>query len=125
MSSSLRRSAALLLLLPGVAAAPLALAHPSLVKATPAADASVAPANRIELTFSERVMPRATGIELSMAHGRTLMAMPALSQQVSDDGHRLVVSFAKPLPAGDYRLQWRAVGQDSHPVTGDYRFSVK
>lgn len=119
------RSVSLVLLLSGLAAAPLALAHPSLVRSTPAADATVAPASQIELQFNEKVMPRATRIELSMDHGRMKMAMPAVAQDISEDGHTLRARFAKPLPAGSYTLQWRAVGQDSHPITGSYRFTVK
>lgn len=125
MTRSLRRSACLALLLSGLAVAPLALAHPSLVRSTPAADATIAPATEITLQFSERVMPRATRIELSMDHGRMKMAMPTTAQELSEDGHTLRARFARPLPAGSYALQWRAVGQDSHPMTGNYRFTVK
>lgn len=119
------RSVSLVLLLSGLAVVPPALAHPSLVRSTPAADATVAPATEIMLQFSEKVMPRATRIELSMDHGRMKMAMPTVAQDVSEDGHTLRARFAKPLPAGSYALQWRAVGQDSHPMTGSYRFTVK
>ncbi|HDS1101765.1 copper homeostasis periplasmic binding protein CopC [Stenotrophomonas maltophilia] len=125
MARPLLRSTALLVLVSGLAIAPLALAHPSLVRSTPAADATVAPASQIELQFSEKVMPRATRIELSMDHGRMKMAMPTATQEISEDGHSLRVRFAAPLPAGRYALQWRAVGQDSHPITGSYRFAVK
>lgn len=125
MIRSLLRPTSLALLLYGFAVAPLALAHPSLVRATPAADATVAPASQIELQFSEKVMPRATRIELSMDHGRMKMAMPTTAQEISEEGHTLRARFAKPLPAGTYALQWRAVGQDSHPIIGNYRFTVK
>lgn len=125
MTRSLLRPTSLALLLSGLAVAPLALAHPSLVRATPAADATVAPATQIELQFSEKVMPRATRIELSMDHGRMKMVMPTTAQEISEDGHTLRARFAKPLPAGTYALQWRAVGQDSHPITGNHRFTVK
>ena len=125
MTRSLLRPTSLALLLSGLAVAPLVLAHPSLLRATPAADATVAPASQIELQFSEKVMPRATRIELSMDHGRMKMAMPTTAQEISEDGHTLRARFAKPLPAGTYALQWRAVGQDSHPITGNYRFTVK
>lgn len=125
MTRSLLRSASHALLLSGLAVAPLALAHPSLVRSTPAADATIAPATEITLQFSEKVMPRATRIELSMDHGRMKMAVPTAAQDLSEDGHTLRARFAKPLPAGSYALQWRAVGQDSHPMTGNYRFTVK
>ena len=97
MTRSLFRPASLILLLSSLAVAPLALAHPSLVRSTPAADASVAPASQIELQFSEKVMPRATRIELSMDHGRMKMAMPTTAQDISEDGHTLRARFAKPL----------------------------
>lgn len=119
------RPASLVLFLSGLAVAPLALAHPSLVRSTPAADTTIAPASQIELQFSEKVMPRATRIELSMDHGRMKMAVPTTAQDISEDGHTLRVRLAKPMPAGIYALQWRAVGQDSHPITGTYRFNVK
>ena len=95
------------------------------MSSTPAADATVAPATEITLQFSEKVMPRATRIELSMDHGRMKMAMATTAQDISEDGHTLRARFAKPLPAGSYALQWRAVGQDTHPITGSYRFTVK
>jgi methionine-rich copper-binding protein CopC len=96
MARPLLRSTALVVLVSGLAVAPLALAHPSLVRSTPAADATVAPASQIELQFSEKVMPRATRIELSMDHGRMKMAMPTTAQELSEDGHTLRARFAKP-----------------------------
>ncbi|MCD9087373.1 copper homeostasis periplasmic binding protein CopC [Stenotrophomonas sp. SY1] len=124
MLRSFTRLASLAILLLGMAAAPLALAHPSLARSNPTADAKVAPLTQIELEFSERILPRATRVELTMLHNRMQMAMPTANQQISEDGRTLRASFAKPLPSGTYQLQWRAVGQDSHPITGNYRFTV-
>ncbi|WMJ69358.1 copper homeostasis periplasmic binding protein CopC [Stenotrophomonas sp. 24(2023)] len=125
MSSTFRRLIPVASVLLGSALAPLALAHPALVRSTPAADASVAPTAQIELAFNEPVMPRATQIQLSMGHGNMQMAMPTSQQQVLDDGRTLRATFKTPLPAGSYTLQWRAVGQDSHPMTGSFAFTVK
>ena len=124
MSHSLFRPASLAVLMLGLAAAPWALAHPSLVRSSPAAGATVAPANQIELQFSERVLPRATRIELRMPHGRLPMAIPTASPQVSADGHTLRAGSEAPLSPGQYNLPWPAVGQDTHPITGDYPFTV-
>ncbi len=54
MARPLLRSTALVVLVSASRVAPLALAHPSLVRSTPAADATVAPASQIELQFSEK-----------------------------------------------------------------------
>src|SRR3546814_9820308 len=43
-----------------------ALAHPKLVSSTPAASATVGATNRLTLTFSERLMPRLSGVDLAM-----------------------------------------------------------
>lgn len=43
-----------------------ALAHPKIVAATPAANATVAPTTTVRLTFSERVMPRLSSATLTM-----------------------------------------------------------
>lgn len=29
------------------------------------------------------------------------------------------------VPAGTYRVDWRAVSSDTHPITGNYTFTVK
>jgi methionine-rich copper-binding protein CopC len=36
----------------------------------------------------------------------------------------LVVPIGEPLPSGNYRVQWHAVGEDTHRVKGSYSFSV-
>lgn len=125
MTVALRRTAAVASTLLGLVLAPLALAHPALLRSTPAQGAAVAPTAQIDLEFNEAVMPRATQLQLSMGHGSMQMPMAPAQQQVLDDGHTLRATFSSLLPAGSYRLQWRAVGQDSHPMTGEFTFTIK
>lgn len=44
-----------------------ALAHPRLLTATPAANATVAPTDKVRLIFSERLMGPFSGADLTMA----------------------------------------------------------
>jgi methionine-rich copper-binding protein CopC len=37
---------------------------------------------------------------------------------------QLVVPVNQPLPPGDYKVEWHAVSDDTHRVTGSCSFSV-
>ncbi|GGL45260.1 hypothetical protein GCM10009091_28920 [Pseudomonas brenneri] len=43
----------------------------------------------------------------------------------SSDPKVMLIKPAAPLPAGTYRVDWRAVSSDTHPITGDVVFSVQ
>ncbi|HWJ70391.1 MAG TPA: copper homeostasis periplasmic binding protein CopC [Sphingobium sp.] len=105
-------------------------AHPKLVSSTPAANATVASANRIALTFSERLMAPLSGAELLMSGmpGQASHAPVKISgfrTAMEADGKSLVLTLAKPLPAGTYQLNWHAVAADTHRVTGSLHFTVR
>lgn len=106
-----------------------ALAHPKLVSAAPAANATVAQTSAVKLTFSERLMPKLSNATLTMTGmpGMTdhpAMKMAGVTSAVSADGKSIVLTSAKPLPAGAYRVDWVIVGADTHRITGKYTFSV-
>ena len=44
---------------------------------------------------------------------------------VARDGVTLVLSTARPLAAGTYRIDWHVVSADTHRVGGGYRFRVR
>src|SRR3546814_18178752 len=96
-----------------------AWAHPKLVSSTPAANATVANANRVTLTFSERLMPRMSGVELAMT-GLPGMANPApmklsgLSPAVDRGGTTKVVNFARTVSAGTRQPDWHEVSAKHH-----------
>lgn len=107
-----------------------ALAHPRLVAAVPAADATVARTSTVKLTFSERLMPALSSATLTMTgmpgmanHGP--MKMTGVTSAIAADGKSIVLTMAKPLPAGTYRADWVVVSSDTHRITGVHSFSVK
>ncbi len=107
-----------------------ALAHPKLVTATPAANATVSRTTTVKLTFSERVMPklsRATLIMTGMPNMKNHpdMKMAGVTSAVAPDGKSIVLTSAKALPAGSYRADWVIVGADTHRITGKHSFSVR
>ncbi|MNW18501.1 Copper resistance protein C precursor [compost metagenome] len=41
------------------------------------------------------------------------------------DPKTMLITPASPLPAGTYKVEWRAVSSDTHPITGNVTFKVK
>lgn len=103
-----------------------AYAHPKLVSASPAANATVAKPASIKLVFSEKLMPAFSKAELTMAAmpGMAAMKMPGTAALASD-GRTLVVTPKSPLHAGRYTVDWHVVSTDTHKVAGSYAFAVK
>ena len=111
---------ALLACLAIVALVTPALAHAFLQHASPGAGAVVASAPKeITLEFSEPLEPTFSGIEVSDATGHNVEAAGAVIH-----GGSLHVAL-NPLPAGGYRVVWRAVSVDTHRTEGSYSFTVK
>ena len=124
------RNFALVMAALGVAVASPALAHPRLVAATPAANATVSPTRTVTLIFSERLTPRLSSATLVMTGlpgmaNHPDMPMQGVTSAVSRDGKGLVLTSAKPIPAGSYRIDWVIVGADTHRITGTHAFSIR
>jgi len=107
-----------------------AFAHPKLVAATPAANATVERTATVKLTFSERLMPKLSTATLIMTGMPGManhpdMKMPGVTSAVAADRKSIVLTSAKPLPAGSYRADWVIVGADTHRITGKHGFSVR
>lgn len=105
-----------------------AAAHPRLVSATPAANASVARPTQITLTFSEALVAPLSGIELTMTampgmanHPR----MPIKGFATKTAGRTLSAKLPRPLPVGTYELKWHVVGSDQHRIENLYTFTVR
>ena len=110
----------------GVASA--AQAHPKLVSASPAANATVAKPGRVELRFSEKLMPRFSGADLMMTGHRGASHAPmtvTATAAVAGDGSTLVLTPKAPLAPGRYTVAWHVVSSDTHRVAGNYAFAVK
>lgn len=110
------------------AAAP-AVAHPKLLSTTPAPNSVVTSPARLQLTFSETLVANFSGVELVMTDMPGMkMSAPmrmTVTTAIAPDGKTVVVTSAKPLPRGAYRLEWHVVSADTHRVQGSYAFKVK
>jgi len=106
-----------------------AIAHPKLVGSDPAANSAVKRPAKIQLRFSEKVMPKLSGANLIMTGMPGMKNHPPMRIKgvaaLAPDRKTLVFSPASPLPAGTYRVDWHAIGSDTHRITGGYTFTVR
>lgn len=106
----------------GLATTP-AMAHPKLLSASPAADASdSAAAKEIKLSFSEGVIAKLSGVELKDEGGKTVSTgVPVTDPK---DQKQLIVPLPAPLAPGRYTVNWHAVSEDTHRVKGQYSLMI-
>lgn len=106
-----------------------AFAHLKLVSSTPADKAEVSAPQKIELKFSENLVAQFSGANLVMTGmpGMANHAPMKIAAKVSgsDDPKTMVITPAQPLVPGSYRVDWRAVSSDTHPINGNIAFTVK
>ncbi len=103
-------------------------AHPKVVATTPADHAEVSAPATIEVAFSEKLMTQLSGAELTMTPkpGDTAGAVKIeVKTAASADAKSLVMTPARPLGPGMYRVDWHAVSSDTHAVKGSFSFRVK
>lgn len=105
-----------------------AQAHPKLVSASPAFNATVAKPARVALQFSEKLMPKFSGADLMMTGHGGKMHPPmkvAATAGVANDGRTLVLTPKSPLSPGRYSVAWHVVSADTHRIAGNFAFAVK
>jgi methionine-rich copper-binding protein CopC len=101
-----------------LALATAAYAHTPFKGSVPAADAAVPAPKSIELTFGGDV--RLTSLTLTDSAGaaKHTDAVPtAIASTFS-------LSIHEPLGPGAYKVVWRAVGGDTHIISGEFGFTV-
>ena len=103
----------------------VAHAHAALQQSTPAANAVVSSPSQIDLVFNETLIPRASRLKLLMKHGSSTMPVENFTTEIVNNGKTLRAKLPKPLAAGAYRVEYRAVGGDNHPMTGSFSFTVR
>ncbi|AHE56604.1 copper resistance protein CopC [Sphingomonas sanxanigenens] len=118
------------LLAASVLAPAAAIAQPRLVAATPAANAAVARTASVTLNFSERLAPGQSSATLVMTGMPGManhpdMKMPGVTTSVSKDGKALLLTSAKPIPTGTYRVDYVVVGADRQRIAGKHSFSIR
>lgn len=117
-----------LVLASGLLLSTLAQAHPKLLSSTPAEGADGAAPGKIELRFSEDLLTQFSGAKLVMTEmpGMAHSPMPMKAKvSAGNDPKTMLVTPLAPLPAGSYKVEWRAVSSDTHPITGNFTFKVK
>ena len=110
---------AVALLTPGVMLAPAALAHSELVSTDPADGATLdAPPETVSFTFNEALMPDFVRFIATDPSGAT-GDLPVSSVE----GPTATIDWAADAPAGEWRVSYRVVSQDGHPIEGGITFS--
>jgi copper resistance protein C len=99
-----------------------ASAHPKLVSAVPAADGTVSAApNEITLRFNERLEGSFSKVVIRNSEGKQVDK----GDPKVDRSDRRVLRVSVPtLPAGLYKVEWKAMSADTHKVEGDFAFRV-
>ena len=96
-----------------------AWAHSRLLRTSPGDGATAGEVTTsVVLTFNERVKQRFTTVVVRGADGTSFGKGGV---HVVDDN---VTQDVYPLPSGAYRVAWRAISADGHPVQGEFRFTV-
>ena len=108
--------------------APL-LAHPKLVGSNPAAGSEVKRPAKVQLRFSEKLMPKLSGFTVTMT-GMPGMANHApmkvpYSSMMGKEGKSAMLMLKRPLTAGTYKVTWSAAGADTHRMGSEFSFTVK
>lgn len=100
-----------------------AQAHLGLSASSPAANDTVRTAiSELRLTFTQDLALDLIRLRLSDASGREI-ALGGL-RYVGSSKREVVVDAGPDLWDESYRLEWRVVGADGHPVTGTIAFTV-
>jgi methionine-rich copper-binding protein CopC len=96
-----------------------AVAHTKLASSVPAAEAVLERApTEIVLEFREPVQLTAVTLTNGAPVERALDALP------TERASRFTIGVRAQLAAGRYVLAWRAVGADTHLVSGDIPFTI-
>lgn len=106
--------------LAAVFASSVAVAHPALEETVPAMGATVDVApTEVAMTFNEGV--RLTKVELTFEEDE------AIELEISGpDGFGAEFSVMPVgLGVGDYQIGWRGLGNDGHPIQGEFSYSVE
>ena len=124
----IKPTAVAIALLSGLLVSTLAQAHPKLLSSTPAEGVEGASPEKIELHFSENLVTQFSGAKLLMTEmaGMAHAPMPVKAKvSGGTDPKTMFIIPTSPLTAGTYKVEWRAVSSDTHPITGNIIFKVK
>lgn len=96
--------------------------HATLLSSEPAAKSTLTTSpTRIRLVFSEEIEPSLGRIRLVAPDGHVMTLKAAGDPH---DVSALIGTITAPLEPGAYRVEWRIVSEDGHPIDGAYPFTV-
>ncbi len=96
--------------------------HATLVSSEPAANSHLAsPPTRVRLVYSEPVEGKLAKVTIVPATGTPIVLHAGADPR---DVHAVIAPVDAPLGAGSYKVQWRVVSADGHPVDGTFSFTV-
>ncbi len=96
--------------------------HATLLSSEPAAKSTLTTSPmRIRLVFSEEIEPSLGRIRLVGPGARVISLKSSGDPR---DVSALVAPITSPLEPGAYRVEWRIVSEDGHPIDGEYSFTL-
>ena len=101
----------------------LALAHATLIGASPAKGSTVAAPHELRLTFSEKLEIPLTRITM-IAAGKDTVKLGTITADPKSDG-TIIVPVVGAVRSATYTISWRTAGEDGHAMKGSYVFRVK
>lgn len=121
-ASTILAGVAMMVVLPLAGLAPTAAAHTGLLSTNPAADARLTtPPQQLRLTFSDEVTPQFADVALSVDGGSS----HALDSEVTG---AVVTAKASSTAGGAgsavWKVAYRVVSSDGHPISGNFTFTV-
>ncbi|CAN7328216.1 copper homeostasis periplasmic binding protein CopC [Phyllobacterium sp. LjRoot231] len=100
-----------------------ALAHAHLKSAVPAVNGVVSTPSELDLTFSEGLNLKFSGVKVSRPDKAAVPTGDARLK--TGDDTTLIVPVTGNLEPGVYTVDWRALSSDGHKTKGSYTFTVK
>jgi len=102
--------------------APAAAAHAFLDHASPRVGSTVhGPPAEVKVWFTQELEPAFSALRVLDKDGKQVDR----KDKQLDPSDRAVMRVSLPqLPAGTYRVQWRALSVDTHVTEGDFTFTV-
>ena len=111
-----------------LAAAPMeALAHARMIRSSPTADGVTQSPQMVELWFNELLDSKFNSIVVYPAAEASVKKHAILTQgdatvDPKDKTHLTIA--VKPLPPGEYMVEWRVLSLDGHSAPGRFKFRV-
>ena len=104
---------------------PNAIAHSALVSSYPEAGETLnASPSKVSLTFTDELLAFAKGINEIVVTDSSSKIVSEGDFQIHDNNLTVALSPER-MASGTYRVSFRVVSQDGHPIEGSYLFSIR